>query len=34
VLAARYDLDYVVAERQVDLPVVYRNAQFRVYALK
>jgi hypothetical protein len=34
VLATRYDLDYVVAERQVDLPVVYRNAQFRVYALK
>jgi hypothetical protein len=34
VLAARYDLDYLVVERDVDLPVVYRNAQFRVYALQ
>jgi hypothetical protein len=33
-LAARYDLDYLVADRDVDLPVVYRNPQFRVYALK
>ena len=33
-LAARYDLDYLVAEHDVDLPVVYRNDQFRVYALK
>ena len=33
-LAARYDLDYLVADRDVDLPVVYRNEQFRVYALK
>jgi hypothetical protein len=32
--AARYDLDYLVAEHTVDLPVVYRNAQFRVYSLK
>ena len=32
--AARYDLDYLVAEHSVDLPVVYRNDQFRVYALK
>ena len=30
-LAARYDLDYLVVERDVDLPVVYRNEQFRVY---
>jgi hypothetical protein len=33
-LASRYDLDYLVAERDVELPVAYRNAQFRVYALK
>ena len=33
-LAARYDLDYLVAERDVDLPVVYRNEQFRVYSLQ
>jgi len=32
--AARYDLDYLVAEHNVDLPVVYRNEQFRVYSLK
>ena len=32
--AARYDLDYLVAEHDVDLPVVYRNQRFRVYALK
>ena len=33
-LATRYDLDYLVAEHDVDLPVVYRNDQFRVYSLK
>lgn len=33
-LAARYDLDFLVAERDVDLPVAYRNDQFRVYSLK
>ena len=33
-LAARYDLDYLVVERDVDLPMVYRNEQFRVYSLK
>jgi hypothetical protein len=33
VLAGIYDLDYLVAERDVDLPVVYRNDRFRVYAL-
>ena len=32
-LAHRYDLDYLVAERDVALPIVYRNEQFRVYAL-
>ena len=33
-LAARYDLRYLVVDHDVDLPVVYRNEQFRVYALK
>jgi hypothetical protein len=33
-LAARYDLDYLVVERDVDLPVAYRNGQFRVYSLQ
>ena len=33
-LAARYDLDYLVADRDVDLPVVYRNQQFRIYSLR
>ena len=32
-LAARYDLDYLVVERDIALPVVYRNGQFRVYSL-
>jgi hypothetical protein len=32
-LAARYDLDYLVTEADMDLPVAYRNAQFRVYSL-
>jgi hypothetical protein len=33
-LAARYDLDYLVLDRDVDLPLAYRNEQFRVYALQ
>jgi hypothetical protein len=33
-LAARYDLDYLVVERDVDLPIAYRNDQFRVYFLQ
>jgi len=33
-LAARYDLDYLVVERDVNLPLVYRNTQFRVYRLR
>jgi hypothetical protein len=32
-LAVRYDLDYLVLEREVDLPVAYRNNRFRVYSL-
>ncbi len=33
-LAARYDLDYLVIDRDVDLPVAYRNEQFRIYDLR
>jgi len=33
-LAAAYDLDYVVTEADLDLPVSYRNQQFKIYALK
>jgi hypothetical protein len=32
-LAARYDLDYLVAEADLTLPVAYRNARFKVYSL-
>lgn len=32
-LAARYDLDYLVAERPFDLPVAYRNGRFAIYSL-
>lgn len=34
VLAARYGLDYLVTEATLPLPQVYRNSQFRIYALK
>jgi len=33
-LGRRYDLRYLVSERPLDLPEVYRNARFRVYDLK
>jgi len=33
-LAARYDLDVLVAEHEIDLPLAYRNGQFRVYRLQ
>jgi len=33
-LAERYDLHYLVTEAVLPLPEVYRNAQFRIYALK
>ena len=33
-LASRYDLDYLVVDRDVDLPIAYRNEQFRVYSLQ
>jgi hypothetical protein len=32
-LARTYDLDYLVTEGRLDLPVKYENAQFRIYAL-
>jgi hypothetical protein len=32
-LAARYGLDYLVAEADLSLPVAYRNSRFRVYSL-
>ncbi len=33
-LADRYDLDYLVTEADLALPVVYRNTQFGIYSLK
>jgi hypothetical protein len=33
-LAGVYGLDYVVTEADLDLPVSYRNQQFRIYALR
>jgi hypothetical protein len=33
-LAAKYDLEYLVTEGRLDLPVAYENGQFRIYALK
>ena len=33
-LAERYDLHYLVTEATLPLPEVYRNARFRIYALK
>lgn len=30
-LSTQYDLDYMVAEHRVELPIVYRNKQFRIY---
>jgi len=33
-LARRYDLDYLVTEADLPLSVVYRNEQFRIYALR
>jgi hypothetical protein len=33
-LAAAYDLDYLISERQMMLPEVYANQQFKVYALQ
>jgi len=33
-LADRFDIDYLVTERALDLPVAYRNARFSVYRLR
>ena len=33
-LAARYDLDYLVTENDMLLPLAYRNRQFRIYVLQ
>jgi hypothetical protein len=33
-LAARYALDYLVTEQVIDLPVVYRNRRFTIYAIR
>jgi hypothetical protein len=33
-LAARFDLDYLVTERTLALPLTYRNARFAIYRLR
>jgi hypothetical protein len=33
-LAVKYDLDYLVTESDLALPVAYRNEQFRIYSLR
>ena len=33
-LASEYDLDYLVTEAEIDLPVAYANARFRIYKLR
>ena len=33
-LAATYDVDYLVTEGHLDLPLAYENSRFRIYALK
>jgi hypothetical protein len=32
-LAHQYELDYLVIDHDMDLPLAYRNQQFRIYAL-
>ncbi len=32
-LAARYDLDFLITEHELDLPEAWRTSRFRVYAL-
>ena len=32
-LASRYDLDYLVTEAHLPLPLVHSNTQFQIYAL-
>jgi hypothetical protein len=33
-LARRYDLDFLVTDADLDLPIAYRNRQFRIYSLR
>jgi hypothetical protein len=33
-LARRYDLDFLVTEAELGLPVAYRNDHFRIYSLR
>lgn len=33
-LAAKYDLNYLVTERRLDLHTAYENTQFRIYSLQ
>ena len=33
-LASRYDLDFLVTEADLALPLAYRNDQFRIYSLR
>lgn len=33
-LARRYDLDFLVTESDLALPLAYSNAQFRIYSLR
>ena len=33
-LAARYELDYLVTTADLDLPLAYRNSDFRIYSLR
>lgn len=33
-MAKRYDLDYLVTENDLPLPLVYRNTQFKIYSLR
>jgi hypothetical protein len=33
-LALLYDLDYLVAEQDLQMPIAYKNQRFKVYALE
>jgi hypothetical protein len=33
-LAREYDIDYLVTEARLDLPVAYANEKFRIYRLR
>jgi hypothetical protein len=33
-LGRRFDLDYLVTDADLDLPLAYRNTQFRIYSLQ